>query len=387
LEYALGDEHSYLWAVTNSRFSSYVLPKRSELEEKVRAVRAFMTPRSLKPGESTADALLRFKKEEAQYRTAAADLSRMLLGPVADQLGTRRILIVGEGALQYLPFGALSSPSSIQNSSPNLLIVEHEIVNLPSASTLAVIRKEAALREKPQRTLAIFADPVFQPTDKRVIAKSRSELIAKADPKESARGDSLGGTLPRLLAAEKEAKAIAAMVPEKERFVALGFDATRSAAMAKDLGRYKIVHFATHAVLNESHPDLSSLVMSLVDRDGNPQNGYVRLRDIYNLRLSADLVVLSACETALGKEVKGEGLMSMVRGFMYSGTPRVLASLWKVDDEATAELMTEFYKELLQNKRPAAAALRQAQITQMQKKLRQSPYYWAAFQLQGEFLP
>jgi len=123
----------------------------------------------------------------------------------------------------------------------------------------------------------------------------------------------------------------------------------------------------------------------LVDENGSPQNGWLWLRDMYNLHLSAELIVLSACDTALGKEVKGEGLMSMVRGFMYSGTPRVLASLWKVDDEATAELMKEFYKQVLESGLTPAAALRQAQIAQMQKKSRQSPYYWAGFQLQGEW--
>ena len=155
--------------------------------------------------------------------------------------------------------------------------------------------------------------------------------------------------------------------------------------MNPDLKRYRIVHFATHTVLDDDHPDLSSLVLSLVDEKGNPQSGFLRLRDMYNLSLSAELVVLSACDTALGKEVKGEGLMSMVRGFMYSGTPRVLANLWKVDDEATAELMKEFYKQLLESALTPAAALRQAQIAQMQKKSRQSPYYWAGFQLQGEW--
>ena len=384
LEYALGDEHSYLWAVSRNGFSSYVLPKRSEIETKVRQVREYMSPRLLKPGESTADALLRFRKEETQYAVAAAELSRMLLGPVARQLGTRRLVIVGESTLHYLPFGALPSPSSIQGSSPTLLISEREIVNLPSASMLAEVRKEAPLRGTADRMLAVFADPVFHVTDKRVKGRSvKTDSVTQAFQGT----DPFGSSLPRLLATEQEAKAISAMVAQKARFVALGFEATRAAAMSADLSRYKIVHFATHTALNEAHPDLSSLVMSLVDEAGNPQNGHLRLRDIYNLRLSAELVVLSACETALGKEVKGEGMMSMVRGFMYAGTPRVLASLWKVDDEATAELMTEFYKELLQNNRPPAAALRQAQITQMRKPSRQSPFYWAGFQFQGEWRP
>jgi CHAT domain-containing protein len=126
-------------------------------------------------------------------------------------------------------------------------------------------------------------------------------------------------------------------------------------------------------------------MLSLVDEHGNHRNGSLRLQDIYNLRLSADLVVLSACETAIGKQVKGEGLMSMVRGFMYSGTPRVLASLWKVDDDGTAELMTEFYSQLLKSHSTPAKALQQAQIKLMGRKTKNQPFYWAAFQLQGEW--
>src|SRR5262249_29123589 len=240
-------------------------------------------------------------------------------------------------------------------------------------------RREAPARGTPDRTLAVFADPVFEVKDSRV----RRTPIAQ-----TLRGsDALGPRIdfPRLPSTRQEAEAILAMVPENSRMGALGFKATKATAMNPDLKRYRIVHFATHTVLDDEHPDLSSLVLSLVDEKGNPQSGFLRLRDMYNLSLSAELVVLSACDTALGKEVKGEGLMSMVRGFMYSGTPRVLASLLKVDDEATAELMKEFYKHLLQEAMTPAASLRQAQITQMQKKSRQSPYYWAGFQLQGEW--
>jgi CHAT domain-containing protein len=281
----------------------------------------------------------------------------------------------------------LPTPQPIQNSSFTPLLVEHEIVNLPSASTLAVIRREAPLRGSPDRTIAVFADPVFEPSDPRV-RKAPARATSAPSNAQGLRGSEAIGIkidLPRLPSTRQEADAILAMVPEGRRMAALGFGATKAAAMNPDLKRYRIVHFATHTVLNDDHPDLSSLVLSLVDEKGNPQSGFLRLRDMYNLQLAAELVVLSACDTALGKEVKGEGLMSMVRGFMYSGTPRVLASLWKIDDEATAELMKEFYKNLLQSGMAPAAALRQAQITQLQKKSRQSPYYWAGFQLQGEW--
>jgi CHAT domain-containing protein len=180
--------------------------------------------------------------------------------------------------------------------------------------------------------LAVFADPVF--TDKGHTHDQRRLPPAELIPSDA--------DLPRLPLTLQEAEAILAMVPANQTDGGDRFNATKAAAMNSDLKRFRIVHFATHTILNDEHPDLSSLVLSLVDEKGNPQSGFLRLRDMYNLHLSAELVVLSACDTALGKEVKGEGLMSMVRGFMYSGTPRVLASLWKVDDEATAELMKEF---------------------------------------------
>jgi CHAT domain-containing protein len=391
LEYSVGEESTFLWAVTRNEFSSYILPKRSEIDKKVRRLRELMAARVALPNEKPANFQARIKAAEADYPQAAAELSRILLGPVAEKLGTKRLVIVGEGVLQYLPFAALPTPQTAQSSPPVPLVAEHEIVNLPSASTLAVIRRDAPLRGTPDRTLAVFADPVFEAQDSRVrkpVRTTGGRNTSAATVAQALRGsDAVGPRIdfPRLPSTRQEAEAILAMIPEDRRLAALGFNATKAAAMNPDLKRYRIVHFATHTVLDDDHPDLSSLVLSLVDEKGNSQSGFLRLRDMYNLNLSAELVVLSACETALGKEVKGEGLMSMVRGFMYSGTPRVLASLWKVDDEATAELMKEFYRQLLEAGLAPAAALRQAQITQMQKKSRQSPYYWAGFQLQGEW--
>jgi CHAT domain-containing protein len=152
------------------------------------------------------------------------------------------------------------------------------------------------------------------------------------------------------------------------------------------LSQYRFVHFATHGLLNSAHPELSGIVLSLVDEKGQPQNGFLRLNEIYNLSLPADLVVLSACQTALGKEIKGEGLVGLTRGFMYAGAARVVASLWNVQDDATAELMKRFYAKMLgREKLRPAAALRAAQIEMWKTKLWQPPYYWAGFVLQGEW--
>jgi CHAT domain-containing protein len=167
---------------------------------------------------------------------------------------------------------------------------------------------------------------------------------------------------------------------------AVDFLASRATATSSALAEYRIIHFATHGLLNSRHPELSGIVLSLVNERGVQQDGFLRLQDVYNLKLPVELVVLSACQTALGKEIRGEGLVGLTRGFMYAGAPRVVASLWKVDDKATAELMKLFYGGMLGEKhlRPSEA-LRAAQVTMCKQKKWQAPYYWAAFVLQGEW--
>jgi CHAT domain-containing protein len=166
---------------------------------------------------------------------------------------------------------------------------------------------------------------------------------------------------------------------------ALDFRASRDVALGGDLGMYRIVHFATHGLLDDQRPELSGLVLSLVDESGRSQDGFLRLNEIYNLRLSADLVVLSACQTGLGKEVRGEGLIGLTRGFMYAGARSVAASLWKVDDVATRELMKRLYTGLFKSGLKPAAALRAAQLEMLKTTQWRAPYYWAAFVLQGEW--
>jgi CHAT domain-containing protein len=188
-----------------------------------------------------------------------------------------------------------------------------------------------------------------------------------------------------LVASRVEAEDIVSTAPEGMTLKSLGFDASRATAMSPELAEYRIVHFATHSVLNNEDPGLSGIVLSMFDKQGRPQDGFLRLHDIYGLKLPAELVVLSACNTALGKPVRGEGLVGMVRGFMYAGAKRVVASYWKVDDEATGQLMGRFYAELLKQNRTPAAALRQAQLAMLEHDRWRPPFYWAAFALQGEW--
>ena len=235
--------------------------------------------------------------------TYSMDLLAMLLAPVAGELKQTRLLIVGEGVLQYVPFAALPSP--VSDKSP--LIVQHEIVSLPSASVLAILRNDTQNRKPASKTVAVLADPVFSANDPRLKTHSaHAEDTALADAQRSA-SESGVGALTRLHFSRQEAEEIARLAGDKRNLKALDFAASRTVATNDKLDDYRIVHFATHGLINNHHPDLSGIVLSLVDEQGRPQNGFLRLYDIYNLKLNADLVVLSACQTALGKDIKGEG--------------------------------------------------------------------------------
>jgi CHAT domain-containing protein len=376
LEYFLGKDHSYMWVVSKSEMTSYELPKQSEIEATIQQFRKVVANASAQP---------------SAISKAGTPLSQMLLGPVAKQLGQKRLLIVSNGALQYLPFAALSAPKGSQ-----LLLSEHEIINLPSASTLATLRHELNGRKPAAKTVAVFADPVFSRTDQRVSKKGNASTLSNSSQESinslpfsvqtlrSASQDA-GINFGRLPGTRQEAEDILKLIPADTQTQAFDFKASRENVLNLNLSQYRIIHFATHGILNITRPDLSAVVLSLVDQKGQPQNGFLRLNDIFNLNLPAELVVLSACQTGLGQNIRGEGLIGLTRGFMYAGTPRVLVSLWNVNDESTAVLMTHFYKAMLEQKLPPAAALRAAQLKMQQETKWKSPYHWAAFTLQGEW--
>ena len=383
LEYALGDEKSYVWAVTRDEVKSFELPGRAAIEQPARRVYQLLTERGVSVAEETlAQRKERLERADSEFSEASAALSRMLLGPVAPELKQKRLAIVAEGVLQYVPFAALPSPVS---ASP--LIVDHEVLNLPSASVLAVLREETANRKPASKAVAVLADPVFSASDPRLSKNhgtTAEDKSALADAYRSA-AESGVGKLTRLRFSRKEAEEIARLAGDDRNLKALDFAASRAVATDAKLSDYRIVHFATHGLINNQHPELSGVVLSLVDEQGRPQNGFLRLYDVYNLKLNSDLVVLSACQTALGKEIRGEGLIGLTRGFMYAGAPRVVASLWRIDDRASADVMTRFYSAMLKDGMRPAAALRAAQVSMLRDKRWQSPHYWAAFTVQGEW--
>lgn len=384
LEYALGDERSYLWAVTSNSLQIYELPPRKTIEDAAREVYALLTSRQGSDGRIENNYQANVEASDKLYRGQASRLSQILLGPVASQLGTRRLVVVTEGALQYIPFGALPAPAD----SEKFLVETNEIVVWPSISTLIAIRadKEQAHADK---IVTVIADPVFGPNDDRVQNGKASPQIASAASSRNPMPWTFEGLRDRgparLTHASEEADAIAAAAPRGTAMVVRGFDASRETAMSSHVGEYQIVHFATHGFLDTEHPELSGIVLSMVDRDGLVKNGLMPLYDIYTLDLSAELTVLSACQTGLGKDVKGEGLVGLTHSFLSAGSKSVVASLWKVDDRATAVLMADFYESMLQKGLTPAAALRAAKLKMMKEKQWSAPYYWAGFVLQGEY--
>jgi CHAT domain-containing protein/Tfp pilus assembly protein PilF len=360
-EFALGSRHSYLWAITSGTFTSSELPPRAEVESLAR------------------QAYEQLKRRGPGAEAAVEALSRVLLDPVRRIVTAhRRLLVVGDGALQYIPFAALRLGSG------DLLGSRVEVVVLPSASTLAVLRQERERRREGAPTAVIFADPVFSADDPRVNRTASTSTGAR--PRALTRAlEDLGVALERLPATRAEANTVAALVRKGGALKMLGFEASRPNVLSADLTRYRVLHFATHGLLNSRHPELSGLVLSLFDREGRPQDGFLAAHEIYGMKLEADLVVLSACETALGTEIRGEGLIGLARAFMYAGAPRVVASLWRVPDTATAELMKRFYRAMLVEGLRAAAALHRAQESLRQDPRWAHPYYWAGFTIHGDW--
>ena len=364
LEYKLGETRSFLWLVTKNSVKIFMLPARKEIESVAKDFYASIISRD--------------KAKETNTAELSKKLSAMLL-PFSSEIQNKRLAIVADGVLQFIPFASLTVANS------KYLVETNEIVILPSASVLAELRRTSSAKKLPEKMLAIFADPIFDANDTR-LAKNVNSAQKPTELSKILRDFNLGENLPRLLSSRIEAKNISAFAGKNQADLNIDFDANRENATSENLANYRILHFATHGFLDTSRPELSGLVLSLYDKNGKAQDGFLRLNQIYNLNLNSDLVVLSACQTALGKDVRGEGLIGLTRGFMYAGAKRIVASLWKVDDAATAEFMKHFYQNLLQKNLAPSAALRQAQTEMKQIPRFRSPYFWAGFTLQGEWL-
>jgi CHAT domain-containing protein/Tfp pilus assembly protein PilF len=372
LEYSMGKDHSYLWLVSKNGLTSYELPKAKEVGNLARQYFSLITD----------EGVLRFSSKKAELEQVGQQLHQLLLGPVADQLGQKRLVIVSDGPLFHIPFAALPLP----NSQP--LLTQHEIIHLPSAATLALLRQDSN-RPPAAKTIALLADPVFGKDDPRLKTPSAQPISQIPAPLRSVTGSD--NQLARLPHTEVEAQSILKLVPTTQQQSWLGFAANLDNATNPGLANYQVIHFATHGIFDSQQPQRSGLIFSRITTNGSYQNGSLTLQEIFNLKLKANLVVLSACTTGLGQtidavqDIQGEGLVGLTRGFMYAGTPRVLVSLWSVNDVSTAMLMSQFYQNKLVKGMTPAAALRQAQLDLLRQSQYQAPYYWAPFILQGEW--
>ena len=363
LEYILGADKSYVWAITRDSFSAHEITGKVDV--------AAETVYNLSKDRS--------KENEDQLAQATQSLSQMLLSPVADQLNKRRIIVIADGALNYIPFQMLSLPSSPAEP----LVAQHEIINAPSASVLGELRAEVAGRGARSKTLAAFGNPAL---GSGALNDNSDQHLRYAMRDIELNGDSFDiSKIGELFFAEREINTLREIATPAATFTATGFAASREQLFKLDFSQYAILHFATHGLLDPKRPEHSGILLSMVDDQGNQQKGFISLQDVYSLRAPVDLVVLSACRSGLGREIRGEGLVGLTRGFMYAGATTVVASLWKVDDEATSELMKRFYIEMLQNKKTPGEALRIAQNSIREKPEWSAPHFWAGFTLQGEY--
>jgi CHAT domain-containing protein len=373
LSFWLGEKKSVLWRIDRATLESYDLPGRGVIEPLAIQLRDYFALGGPTLGEGKAAQVM-------------AELSRHLLKGVEGRLNATRLMIVPDRALRYVPFAALAPSTAgwAKGWPERPLIVDHDIISLPSASALALLREELKDRRPAPHALAVLADPVFRRQDSRLPHKLQggpsSRLVSAASSLSIAKID----TLPELRYSKEEADGILALVPEGEGFSALGFDASLKTAMSPRLSRYRIVHFATHSMVDE-RPDSSGLVFSQFDAEGRLQDGFLTALQVYKLRLPVELVVLSACQTSQGADLGGEGIGRFTRGFLYAGARRVVVTLWSIRDEATSRLMLHFYEGLLHKGLSPSEALRRAQISIRAEKRWRSPYFWAGFVLQGEW--
>jgi CHAT domain-containing protein len=326
-------------------------------------------------------------------------LRTMLLDPFISKIRGKNLLIVPDGALYYIPFAALP----IANTTPprttrsvRYLVQEQSITILPSLSTLFVQRDTPDTPPRPAKALIVFADPVYDSNDPPHRCEKRGgkpKVQASTETGSSrnvSRGEVMPGLkLPRIPQTQKEMLALLALPFRGQKDRACGFDANVGSATPTSLEPYRFIHFAVHSTINSDQPELSGLVLSLFDENGKAvPEGVFRLHDIYRLNLQSELVVLSSCETIRGKEIRGEGIVGLTRGFMAAGAKRVVTSLWKVSDQPeTVELMKYFYQGILDRRRRLAppTALQEAQNQMLSRHPRLHPRYWAAFTLEGEY--
>ncbi len=365
----IGKDSSFLFVVSREGVESYGLPQAAEMEELVEEIREALK----RPG----------RREFARYVSAARRLYDAVILPAADRLaGKKRLLIAPDGALYYLPFELLLSSQAntegraVYKEQP-FLLRQWAISYIPSAGVLASLESGKARAEplsSEAKQFIAFADPVYPPA-------------GKADYNEASRvARSLAGRdrfrLERLSDSGREVKSIAAAFEPESAIIYLRQEAREENVKNNpDLSRARRIHFAAHGLISEPEPEYSGLVLSL-DED-HAEDGILQVYEIFDLRLTADLVVLSACRTGLGKKLRGEGVIGLSRAFLYAGASSVVVSLWQVADKSTADLMVRFYQGM-EGENDKSESLRQAKLKMIESSPYSHPYYWAPFILIGD---
>jgi CHAT domain-containing protein len=412
LEYSLGSDSSYLFAVASSGVSLFKLPRRADVDKLATDFRGQLIPPKLQrrivgidvAEEQRGLGLAQGPSENVAAFVAASNaLYKAVLEPAAGLIGEKRLLIVADGALNYIPFEALvKTTDGADYASLSYLIKTNEVVYAPSASVVAAIRQGSS--PPSGKKVLVVADPIFSANDPRLKGNTAIQGTGEARGLglglESAVSDVTGGSegpgsagnlpasfqLARLSGTRTEADEIAKIAKSGggQADVWTDLNASEENVRTRDVTNYRVIHIATHGLLDAERPQFTGVVLSLV---GNKTgDGFLRTDEIFNLKMGAPLVMLSACETGLGKEKRGEGVIGLTRAFMYAGAPTVGVTLWSVADKSTADLMTDFYKRLLApERRSPSSAMRDAQVAMISGKKYSAPFYWAPFVIVGEW--
>lgn len=394
LSYHIGKENSYVWGITSKSMQAISLGNSAEITSLSKKIHIALAARAT---------WLDFEDDEVRnQRIAQADkeylgllyrMTKIILTPLSNLFREcNKIVIVTDGNLNYVPFGALNSPDSLQNLGNYApLITTHEIITIPSVSSVFMMRQQPNRQTKDIVSVAAFADPIFTSDDPRIekIQKSLNEkpmeeTLAYSNVQRVIGKMSVfrGNELTRLNWTRNEVMELKKLSPNSK--VWLDSKATLSELMKVSSYDFDILHLASHGVFNLVHPELSGIILSLLDKNGNKIPGFLNSKDVANLK-APEIVVLSACSTALGKDVPGEGVAGLAQAFICAGAKKVVTTLWNINDQATSELMKEFYTNLLIKKMSVSESLRQAQLHMFQTQQYKHPYYWSAFTVQGEF--
>ena len=379
LEYWTNEDASYLWAITPDSVHAFRLQGEGKLSPLARQMTRELSAPFNTEFSSPQDFAAALSGSTAQFDQAAQRLGRWLLPPGSIPHSVHTLLVVGDGPVLSVPMVALRLATG--DGSTSFLQDQYCVVREPSLATLL------ALLGRPLRSrsteIAVIADPVFSADDPRVARREGSAGIREAADSFWSEANP-AGHLTRLVYAGQEVRAIETAAGPMHVHAIVGLAASAERVRSLDWSRFDVVHFATHAFLNPVQPELSNILLSRVDAVGNPEPGALWFSDIAAMHMPEDLVVLSACQTANGDLLPGEGLVGLSYSFLMAGSRRVVGSLWDVDDAATAELMRRFYQALYRDSRSPAEALRAAQRAIAEVPRWSNPYYWAGFTLEGD---